>query len=78
MGAAASPAKNSAEPFQDWTVTEERRVEPGKIAQNRPQFCRIDIVAVEPFRFMAPALEIEALSSSLRHRFREFQGPLAL
>ena len=51
-------------------VTEERGVEPGKIAQNRPKFSRVDIVAVEPFLFMAAAPEIEALSGRLRHRAR--------
>jgi hypothetical protein len=49
-------------------VTEERRVEPGKIAQNRLKFCRVDIVAVEPFLFMAALFEIEALSGRLGHR----------
>jgi hypothetical protein len=51
-------------------VTEERRVEPGKIAQNRLKFCRVDIVAVEPFLFMAALLEIEALSGRLGHQTR--------
>ena len=34
-------------------MTEERRIEPGKIVQNRLKFMRVDIVAVEPFLFMA-------------------------
>ena len=68
--AAALRVKISAEPCQNRTVTEERRVEPGKIAQNRLEFCRVDIVAVEPFVFMAALPEIEALSGRLGHRAR--------
>jgi hypothetical protein len=55
-------------------VTEEGRVEPGKITQNGPKFCRVDIVAVEPFLFMAAAPEIEALSGRLRHRARRISS----
>jgi hypothetical protein len=51
-------------------VTEERSVEPGEISQNGPKFCRVDIVTVEPFLFMASARKIEALSGGLRHRAR--------
>ena len=54
-------------------MTEERCVEPGKIAKNRLKFCRVDIVAVKPFLFVAAVPEIEALSGRLGHRARRIQ-----
>ena len=59
-------------------MTEERCVEPGKIVKNRLEFCRVDIVAVEPFLFVAAAPVIEALSGKLRHRLGEFHVTLLL
>ena len=55
-------------------VTEERRIEPGKIVQNRLKFMRVDIVAVEPFLLMAAVLEIEALSGRFGHRARRISS----
>lgn len=55
-------------------MTEERRVEPGQIVQNHLKFIGVDIVAIEPFSFMAAAREIEALSGRLRHGARKISS----
>ena len=57
-------------------MTEEGGVEPGKIVQNLLKLMRVDIVAVEPFLFMAASPEIVALSGRLGHRARRISRPL--